>query len=288
MNAAFGWMLLAQVFFAGMNVCTRLGARDLPWPEIGAARFVIGALMALALAWSRGSSIRIIDRPSAWRRSLFGALSAIAAFYALASSRIALGDAATLGATAPIFVALLSGPVLGERVGGRVSLAILLGFAGIVAVVGPAFDLTAPVAGVATVGAIFYALAMIWLRKIGPGETPEAVVLHFSLVSLVPMLVFALPVSDWPDERGAALLLGAGLTGGAAQIAMTRAYSLHLAAPLTALSGLGIVLTHLLAIPVFGDRPTGWQVAGSLLVIGASLLLAMGREPAPSPARSTG
>jgi drug/metabolite transporter (DMT)-like permease len=82
--------------------------------------------------------------------------------------------------------------------------------------------------------------------------------------------------------------VGAGLTGGAAQIAMTRAYSLYRAAPLTALSALGIVLTHLLAIPVFGDRPTRWQMMGSLLVIGASLLLAAGREPAPAPARSNG
>ena len=281
-------MVLAQVFFAGMNVCTRLGARDLPWPEIGAARFLIGALIALGLAWYRGTSIRITDQPSAWRRSVFGALSATATFYALASSRIALGDAATLGATAPIFVALLSGPLLGESVGSRVSLAILLGFAGIVAVVGPSFSIAAPVAAVATVGAIFYALAMIWLRKIGPGETPEAVVLHFSLVSFVTMLALAVPVWRWPDARGALLLLGAGLGGGGAQIAMTRAYSLHRAAPITALAGLGIVLTHLLAIPVFGDRPTGWQIAGSLLVIGASLLLATGREPTPSQARSAG
>jgi drug/metabolite transporter (DMT)-like permease len=59
---------------------------------------------------------------------------------------------------------------------------------------------------------------------------------------------------------------------------MTRAYSLHRAAPVTALSGLGIVLTHLLAIPTFGDRPSGWQIAGSLLVIGSSLLLTAGRR----------
>jgi drug/metabolite transporter (DMT)-like permease len=277
-------MVLAQVFFAGMNVCTRLGARDIPWAEIGLARFVIGALIALVLAWHRQSPVRVTDQPNAWRRSVFGALSATATFYALGSSRIALGDVATLGATAPIFVALLSGPLLGEAVSGRVTLAILLGFAGIVAVVGPSLGIAAPVAGVATVGAIFYALAMIWLRKIGPGESPEAVVLHFSLVSAVPMLALALPVWEWPDAGGALLLLGAGLAGGGAQIAMTRAYSLHRAAPVTALSGLGIVLTHLLAIPVFGERPTGWQIGGTLLVIGASLLLATGRDSAPSPA----
>ena len=154
MNSAIWWMLLAQVFFAGMNLCTRLGGRDLPWAEVGAARFLVGALMAGALAWYQGVSLGITDQRSAWRRSLFGALSALCTFYALASDRIALGDVATLGATAPIFVALLSAPLLGERVGRRVTIAIFLVFAGIVAVVGPSFGVAAPVAAVAIAGAI--------------------------------------------------------------------------------------------------------------------------------------
>ena len=286
MNPAIGWMLLAQVFFAGMNVCTRLGGQDLPWAEVGAVRFLVGALMAGALAWYQGVSLGITDQGSAWRRSVFGALSALCTFYALASDRIALGDVATLGATAPIFVALLSAPLLGERVGRRVTLAIFLVFAGIVAVVGPSFGVAAPVAAVAIAGAILYALALIWLRKVGPGETPYAIVLHFSLVGLCAMLLFAIPHWIWPDTRGALVLLGAGLTGGGAQIAMTRAYSLHRAAPLAALSGLGIVLTHLLAIPVFGAEPSRWQMGGSLLVIGASLLLTAAPEPVPAPVRS--
>jgi drug/metabolite transporter (DMT)-like permease len=278
-------MALAQIFFAGMNVCTRLGARDLPWTEIAAVRFLIGALIAVAIAWHRGSSLRISDGPSAWRRSVFGTIAAVCTFYALASSRIALGDAATLSATAPIFVALLSGPLLGERVGGRVALAVAVGFAGILAVVRPALSIAVPVAAIATAGAVFYALAMIWLRRIGPGESPEAVVLHFSLVGMVTLLLLALPVWRWPDWTNGLFLLGAGLGGGGGQVAMTRAYARHRAAPVTALSGLGIVLTHLLAIPVFGDRPTPWQIAGSLLVIAASVLLAMGREPAPLAVR---
>jgi drug/metabolite transporter (DMT)-like permease len=281
-----GWMVLAQLFFAGMNLCTRLGARDLPWSEIAAGRFLIGALIALAIAWFRGSSLRITDRPSTWRRSGYGTVAAMCTFYALASSRIALGDAATLSATAPIFVALLSGPLLGERVGSRVALAIALGFAGIVAVVHPSLASEIPVAAIATAGAAFYALAMIWLRKIGPGESHEAVVLHFSLVALVSLIVIGLPTWRWPDWVSGWFLVGAGVGGGGAQIAMTRAYALHRAAPVTALSGLGIVLTYLLAIPVFGDQPTGWQVAGSLLVIAASVLLTLSGEPAPSRVRA--
>ncbi|HEY9013764.1 MAG TPA: DMT family transporter, partial [Gemmatimonadales bacterium] len=162
-----GWMVVAQLFFAGMNVCTRLGARALPWAEIAAGRFLLGALIAVAVAWPRGSSLRIIDRPSARRRSVYGTLAAMCTFYALASSRIALGDAATLGATAPIFVALLAPRLLGERHDGRVAFAVVLGFTGIVAVLRPSFQISISVAAVATLGALFYALAMIWLRRIG-------------------------------------------------------------------------------------------------------------------------
>lgn len=273
------WMAIAQVFFAGMNVCTRLGARTLPWSEMAAGRFLIGIMIAVGVAWYRKSSLRIIDRPNAWRRSVYGTIAALCTFYALASTRIALGDAVTLGSTAPIFVALLSGPMLAERVNGRVALGVALGFAGIVIVVRPTFSLALPVAAIATLGALFYALAMLWLRKIGPGESAEAVVLHFSLVALAVLLIVSLPVWRWPDWNSGLLLMGAGVAGGAAQIAMTRAYSLHRAAPVTALSSLGIVFTHLLAIPVFGDSPTGWQIGGALLVIAASVLLAFGREP---------
>jgi drug/metabolite transporter (DMT)-like permease len=287
-RSGLAWMVLAQVFFAGMNICTRLGARHLPWSEIASTRFMIGALIAFGLATHRRSSLRITDRPNAWRRSIYGTLAAVCTFYALSSSRIAVGDAATLTATAPIFVALLSGPLLGERVGSRVTLAIALGFAGILAVVRPGLDLALPVAGIATLGAGFYALAMIWLRKIGPGESNEAIVFHFSLVALVVTTAIAIPVWHWPDWRGGLALLGVGVTGGGGQMAMTRAYSLHRAAPITALSGLGIVLTHLLAIPVFGDHPSGWQVAGSLLVIGAGVLLASGTEPRASQGLAPG
>jgi drug/metabolite transporter (DMT)-like permease len=280
------WMALAQLLFAGMNVCTRLGARDVPWSEVAAVRFLVGAVIAIVVARQRGSALRVRDQASAWRRSGYGTLAAVCTFYALGSHRMALGDVATLGATAPIFVALLSRPLLAEPVEGWVTFAVGLGFAGVVAVVRPSFTVAIPVALIATVGAAFYALAMIWLRKIGPGESHEAVVLHFSLVALATLSLIALPVWRWPDWRGGLFLLGAGIGGGGGQIAMTRAYSLHRAAPVTALSGLGIVLTYLLAIPALGDRPTLWQVLGSLLVIAAGVVLATSSKPAPVPAQA--
>jgi drug/metabolite transporter (DMT)-like permease len=271
--AGLGWMVLAQLCFAAMNVFTRLGSRHLPWPEMAAARFLVGALIAVGLAAARGKSLAVTDRGGTWRRSIYGTISALGTFFALSSPRVAIGDAATLGATAPIFVAALSGRMLNERMGRGLWIAIALAFAGIVLLLRPSFTTAAPVAAVATGGAFFYALAMIWLRRIGPAESHEAVVLHFSLVALATMLLLALPSWTWPDARSGLYMLGAGLGGGGAQLAMTRAYSLHRAAPVTALSTLGVVFTWLLALPLFPERPTAWQLAGTLLVLAATVLI---------------
>ena len=101
--------------------------------------------------------------------------------------------------------------------------------------------------------------------------------LHFSLVGLLTMVVVALPVWRWPGWPEGLALLGAGLGGGGAQLAMTRAYSIQRAAPVSAVSNLGVVFTYLLAIPFFGELPSAWQIAGASLVIGATVLLAADR-----------
>jgi drug/metabolite transporter (DMT)-like permease len=274
--AGVAWMLLAQALFAGMNVATRAGAAHLPWPEVAAARFAVGALVAFLVGRMRGTSLRVVDRRNTWFRTIFGTLSALGTFYALASPRVSLGDAVTLGATAPIFVALLSRRVIGERVGVHVGLAMVLGFAGVATVVRPSFDTAAPVAAAATMAAVTYALAMLWLRKIGPDESSEAIVLHYSLFATVVLLAVALPHLRMPDARGAFFLVLTGVCGGGAQVAMTRAYALARAAPLSALTYVGIVFTHLLAFAAFGDRPDAWQILGALLVISAGFVLVGG------------
>jgi drug/metabolite transporter (DMT)-like permease len=201
--AGLGWMLLAQLCFAVMNVSARLAGSDLPWQEVAAARFLVGALLVLLLARVRGVSLRVTQRRASWGRAILGTLSALCTFYALTSPRIHLADAATLGATAPVFVALLAPTFLGEPRSRSASAAVVIAFAGIGLVLQPRFESAIGVAAIATLGALFYAFAMM------------------------------LP-----------------------------------------LTYLGILFTVLLAIPVFGERPSPPQIAGALAVIAAGLLLA--------------
>ncbi|MEO8294616.1 MAG: DMT family transporter [Gemmatimonadota bacterium] len=269
------WMVIAQLMFTGMNVLSRLAARDLHWSEVAGARFLFGALVTVLIARAQGTSLRSTDRRNTWFRSIFGTIAALCFFYSVTSPRIPLGDAITLGATAPIFVALLSVPMLGERVGRHVALAVVLAFAGIVAVAQPTFhNSAADVALIATLSALCYALAMIWLRKIGPNESSEAIVLHFSIVAAAANLLWSIPVWVTPGWRSVLLLVGTGVTGGIGQVAMTRAFARSRAAPLSVLGYLSIIFTYLLAIPIFGERVSPLQVGGAALVIAAGVLLA--------------
>ena len=267
-------MVLSQLMFTGMNIFSRLGGQGLPWSEVAGARFLFGAVVTLLISRAKGTSLQITDRKNTWLRSLFGTVASFCFFYSVSSTRIPLGDAITLGATGPVFVALLSGPMLGERVGRHIFLAVALAFAGVIGVTKPSFQSAADVAAIATFGALAYALALMWLRKIGPNESSEAIVLHFSLVAAVANLAVSIPNWVTPDLTGWIFLLGTGITGGIGQVAMTRAYALTRAAPLSTLTYLSIAFTYMLAIPIFGERAGSLQLAGAALVILAGIILA--------------
>lgn len=273
--AGMVWMIAASVLFAVMNVLARVAAADAPWQEVAASRTVVGAMVAIGVAVWRGAPLRVKDQRLAWGRSLFGTGAMLCGFYTLAAPAIALGDAVTLGATTPIFIALLSPFVLREPSGRGLWLATLLGFAGVTLVIGPTFHIAGHLALIATLGALFSAAAMMWLRKLGPDESAEAIAAHFSIVASVATVILAVPVARVPGGGGVLALVGTGLTGGLAQLCMTRAYALERAAKVGSVGYLGIALSHVLAAGVLDERPSAHQLLGTAMVTGGGLLLAL-------------
>ena len=272
---AAAWMLTAQALFSVMSIGARLVSRDVPWQEVCGARMLIAGVVAFVVAKSRGKSLRVTDQKFAWLRSIFGTLSAAGTFYVLAAKGIAIGDAVTLFATAPIFVALLSWPLLGERVRPSVIVAVAVAFIGILIVTKPSFESSRWVVIVGTLTALGSALAMMWLRKIGPGESSEAIVFHFMCVGSVALAFASIPVWRTPDSRSLLLLAMTGLAGGFAQLALTRAYSRDNAARVSVVGYSQIVFVRVIAFPLFGEVPSLVQVAGSVLVVGSGVILAL-------------
>lgn len=289
------WMLLANVLFATMALAGRAASAEAPWQEVGMSRAAMGALVAIAFAWARRAPLKTKRRGLSWARSLFGTVSMLSTFYALSAKDLPVGDAVTLLATAPIFIALLSGPILGEKPSSAVWWVTAVAFGGIALIAGPSLHAGASSAMIALLAAASSGVAMMFLRKMratadgASAESVEAIALHFSLVSLAVHVVLAWPTLASPSPRTAVLLVVTGLTGGIAQLCMTRAYALTEAAKLGAVSYLGTVLTQIGAILLLHERPGSRQLLGATLVVGAGLVLAAAtaRELRKPAVRST-
>ena len=279
--AAAGWMALACLLFSIMSLCAKVAMATLPWHEVAAGRAAFGALTIYV--WARGRSIplKVHDRRTQWLRTSAGVVSMSCGFYAL--SRLAMGDAVTLANLTPLMIAIASKRALDERAGAGLAIAVILGFFGVALLAGARLH-EGPGAIVAIAaaisGALFSCIAMLFLRRLGGRESAEGVSLHFLAWSAGAMLAMGVGRHVLPTPAAAASLLLAGVSGGLAQIFMTRAYGLDKAARVGAISYLGVVLSQLFGVLALHEFPGVRQLGGAALVVlsGAFLVFGAVRE----------
>jgi drug/metabolite transporter (DMT)-like permease len=269
------WMTAAQVGFVAMTVLARSGAPGARWQELAMFRFFGGLLVAAAIAWLRRVSLRPRSAGLLAARAGFGTLSAIGTFYTIDSPAISLGDASTLFATSPFFVAALAPLVLKERFRPRVGVALVVAFAGVGIVAKPTLD-SAPDLVVAATGSAFSAAcAMMALRLASHGEASESIAFYFHLVGFAILGAFALAGWSSPTAATIATLTLAGACGGVAQLMMTRAYQLDLAARVSVLGYSGVLFMRGAGAIVFGEPFGLREVLGTLAVVLAGLILTL-------------
>ena len=271
------WLLTAEACFAVMRVSTRASAAasELPWAEIAAFRFLVGALVPLTFALVRRVPLRVSDSRNAWLRSLFGTGGALSLFYALGTHALSVGDATTLYSTTPLWVAMLSGPLLGEKVGLVVLFAVAAGFAGVVTLLHADFAVVGPTGLIVLAGALSYALAIFRLRRLSSKESSEAIGLHMSLTAGGLMLLIALPELRPIPQAAWLPLIASALAGGFGQAIIGRAYAREAASKLAAFNYAGVVFTYFLEVALFSRVPDRFQVLGALIVVGAGVLVSV-------------
>jgi drug/metabolite transporter (DMT)-like permease len=281
-------MALGAVLFALMNFFARLASSSASWMTIGGVRALIGALVALAVARMRGTSLVANDRWAMFWRSLFGTAAMGTTFYALSSHTLPLGDTVTLLNLTPIFLAVFAPFVLRERTSISVVFALLVSLGGVVLVLHPSFAWPSSIAvsgpsprataGFAVLAAFFSSIAMMMLRRVGRTENPEAIAIHFSVFAGVVMMLLSSFDLRMPALRDAGFIVAAGICAGFGQLALTRAYALERAARVSAMGYLAVVASAVLGAFVLGERPTLGAVAGMALVVAGGLVVSFMRD----------
>lgn len=189
-------------------------------------------------------------------------------------------EVTALNYAAPILVVVFGAMFLGERIRAFRLMAVALGLAGVLVVLSPRLTLGAEAttretlgAVVTLGGAVFAALAQVFVRRLTLTEGTAAIVWWFSVISAAFALL-TLPFG-WvvPGPRDAGLLVMAGLLGGLGQILLTSAYR-HAEAGLVApFDYASMLLAVAIGYLVFAELPTRTTLLGAALVIAAGILI---------------
>ena len=218
------------------------------------------------------------DPKTMFLRCAVGLTAMILYFSALA--RIPIGQAVTLQYTAPIFVALLSGRIIAEKVQPSVIGLVITAFAGIVLIVSPNLGSVEPNALLALGSGFFAALAYIYVRELRKTDSATSVVFWFAAFSVAGSLVqAALHVSSL-DTHTLAALIGVGIGAGGGQVGITMAYHRANAAWVSAFSYLTVIVATFYGFVLFEEALSIADWAGGILIVGSGIALVFLAPPA--------
>lgn len=269
------WMLCGSAWFTAMALLTEaLGQQNCQWQIVTLARSGQATLFAALLALGSGTRLVFFRPRILWVRSVAGSCSMLGTFYAL--THMPASDVLTITNTFPVWVAILSWPLAGERPTAGVWLAVACAVAGVVVALRPQAEGFRWVPGVcAFVASMFTAVAMLGLNRLH-GVASLAVVVHFSAVStgfagvaLAVDLVRGAEIAATGLERGATALqlLGVGATATVGQVCLTRAFATG-SPTKVAVTGLSQV-----AMVIGGEAVLGWKAVGAATLIGTALVI---------------
>jgi drug/metabolite transporter (DMT)-like permease len=273
------WILISGFSFSWMIAFAVLAARATNWQIVAIARCAIP--LVLIAAWARWDGVKLVlwGPRILWIRSLAGSCSLAGTFYAL--SEIPVTDIYTISNIFPIWVALLSWPMLGRFPSGLVWLSILSSVVGVGIMQGAELNAGNYVALIVVGVSLLTAIAMMGLNQLKDLD-PRAVVVHFSATALVVTLICAC-LFEWKEPVDAITarewieLVGVGVTASIGQFFLTKAFTSGDPAKMSVASLSQFVF--ILAIDVlFLEHALEWtKVWGIPLVLGPTVWLMMRR-----------
>lgn len=263
------WMLVAGLMFSAMGVCVKFGSRYFTPAELVFYRSLVGLLVVWGIILVRGYPLATPH----WRQHLYRGVSGFGALalYFHTITVLPLATAVTLNYTSSLFIALITTVMLREAPPLRLLFAVLLGFAGVVALLNPAFHSDQLFDGLlGLVSGILAAIAMINVRGLGKiGEPEWRVVFYFSLLSTLVSGAWMLPRAFSPlTIPGVLLILGMGTAATLAQLALTRAYGRGRALVVASLAYSTVAFASLAGVLLWND----WLPASAWMGIAAIVL----------------
>jgi len=282
---AIGFKLISALLFAAMSALVRQLGDVAPVGQMvffRSAFAIMPVVVIYALRGELASAVRTGRPFGQLGRGLLSVGGMFTNFSAL--TRLPLADATAISFASPLITVALAAIILKERVRIYRWTAVLVGFAGVIVMLVPHFDIghyaAAGAASVATIGSILALLAafcnagtVIQTRRLTQSETTSSIVFYFSVITALAGAV-TLPFA-WYTPTGSELimLIALGILGGVAHIFLTESYRHATASVVAPFDYSAMLWALLLGYWVFGELPSGLVYVGAAIVAGAGLFV---------------
>lgn len=270
--------LVAGLVFTATDALTKTLVSNVPVADVIWGRHIAYLVAVIAIAGRRHPGQLLVSSRK-WTQVLRGlAMFGATATFFVALSLLPLAEVSTLASTTPLIIVGLAGPFLGERVARPAVIGALVGFAGVVILVGldPSHLDLATLVPIAT--ATSYALFSLLTRALR-SEPPGATLFYSGLVSMIAATVlFAVAPRD--PMPGPWQWAGIGVMGLAALTGhwlLVGAYRWGRASDMAPLGYLSLVWSFIIGAVVFGEPVEPQAVLGALAIsIGGLIALRSG------------
>jgi drug/metabolite transporter (DMT)-like permease len=268
-----GFMTLCMAGFSSNDAMMKLLSADVPLFQAVFLRGAVATALLAGLAWAQGIHRfrpRRRDRRLIGLRCVAEVLATVCFLLALFNMPIA--DATAILQSVPLAVTLAAALFLGEPVGWRRYVAIVIGFLGVLIIVRPGSAGYDGYALLALAAVVFIVARDLSTRGLSL-EVPGVAVAFVSSAVLTASAGLAAAVSDWaPLDLGHALGFAlAGVTllvGYVFGVQAMRIGDIGFVQPFRYAL---LVWAMLFGIFLFGERPDGWMLVGSAIVVATGL-----------------
>ncbi|MGQ0457557.1 MAG: DMT family transporter [Hyphomicrobium sp.] len=273
---AIALMCAAVTLFSCLDASAKylIAHSNLPTAEVVWMRFVGQVLLMAAILgpWTIPSLLKTQRLGLQALRSLLMVATTACNFVAVQYLR--LDQTVSIAFLAPLVVAALAGPILGEYVGWRRALAIAVGFLGILVVVRPGVADVHWAFAVSFAGMLAYAAFMIVTRLLSDYDTPLVTLFYALIAGAVGGAFVAIPEWVWPSDAWQWLaLLSLGAFGGFGHYLLILAYRLAPASAVSPFLYFQILSMVGLGYLLFGDTPDLWSLVGSAIIVASGVYL---------------
>jgi len=265
------WMLASSVCFASSGMAVKTIGAELPVPVVALGRVVFGLIFILPILVRHGPRIFYTKQPGWHMLRLAGSTGSILfGFYAL--THLPYATAVSLSFTRPFFIILIAMIFLGEIVRWRRGIATLIGFIGVVIMLGPTdigFTLPA-LSALAAAASVSIALSVIRRHAATEGHAFMSWFFVGSVILLAPVAAYY-----WETPQGIqwAYLVFIGIVASAGQYCLIRSLMIAEATVVSPIDYCQIIIAAIAGYYIFGEEVTIWTGIGTVVIVLATLYI---------------